>query len=382
MVSKVNKIKINKKFWSTTFTLSGTIIGAGILGLPYIFSKSGFLIGLFWLIFLGFIIIFINLCLGEIGLRTKGKHHLLGYAKKYLGKFGEKTMFFLIFFGIYSGLIAYLIGEGQSLSKLFFGNLNYAIFFALGFWLIMVFLLRKGLKELRKIETWGVLAIILIILGFFIYSFSKIKLTNLLYVNFSNLLLPFGVILFALLGFTSIPELRLEIKGQEKLFKKSIIIGILIPIILYFIFTLGFIGILGLNIPEIATLGSNVFMNLLGIFTMLTSFFVLSFSLKDVLQFDLKFSEKSSFLFVSLIPLLFYLIITLFNLLDFIGVIAIGGAVCGGITSILILIINKKAKKQGNRNPEYKMPLNWFWIIVLSLIFIFGILIVLFELVS
>ncbi len=375
-------LKINKKFWSTCFTLSGAMMGAGILGLPYIFSKSGFLIGLFWLILLGSIIIFVNLCLGEISLRTKGKHHVIGYAKRYLGKFGKRAMLFLIVFGIYSALIAYLIGEGQSLSKLFFGNLNYAIFFAIGFWLIMVFLLGKGLKELRKIETWGVLAIISIILGFFIYFSSKIKLTNLLYVNFSNLLLPFGVILFALMGFTSIPELRLEIKGQEKLFKKSILIGILIPIGLYILFTFAFVGILGLNIPEVATLSSNVFMNLLGIFTMLTSFFVLSFSLKDIFEFDLKFSKKSSFLFVSLIPLLLYLIITLFNLLDFISVIAIGGVVCGGLAGILILIINKRAKKQGNRNPEYKMPLNWFWIIFLSLIFIFGILIELFKLIN
>ena len=30
-----------------------TIIGAGILSLPYLFSKSGFLLGVFWLLLLG-----------------------------------------------------------------------------------------------------------------------------------------------------------------------------------------------------------------------------------------------------------------------------------------------------------------------------------------
>jgi len=54
-------VKFNKKFWATTFTLSGAIIGAGILGLPYVFAKSGFLIGLFWLIILGLVMTFINL---------------------------------------------------------------------------------------------------------------------------------------------------------------------------------------------------------------------------------------------------------------------------------------------------------------------------------
>ncbi|MCH7515924.1 MAG: amino acid permease, partial [Bacteroidetes bacterium] len=46
---------MDKKYWSVVFTLTGTIIGAGILGLPYVFQKSGFLIGTFWLFILGII---------------------------------------------------------------------------------------------------------------------------------------------------------------------------------------------------------------------------------------------------------------------------------------------------------------------------------------
>ena len=115
---------MNKKFWATTFTLTGTIIGAGILGLPYVFAKSGFLAGLFWLIVLGAVMIFVNLALGEITLRTKGAHQLSGYAEKYLGKWGKRAMFFAMIFGIYSALLAYLIGEGESLSKLIPGNIN------------------------------------------------------------------------------------------------------------------------------------------------------------------------------------------------------------------------------------------------------------------
>ena len=85
---------MNKKFWATTFTLTGTIIGAGILGLPYVFSKAGFFIGLLWLIILGMVMMFVNLTLGEITLRTNGRHQLSGYAEKYLGKWGKRIMFF------------------------------------------------------------------------------------------------------------------------------------------------------------------------------------------------------------------------------------------------------------------------------------------------
>jgi hypothetical protein len=41
-ISNKKDIYYTKRFWATTFTLSGTIIGAGILGLPYVFSQSGY----------------------------------------------------------------------------------------------------------------------------------------------------------------------------------------------------------------------------------------------------------------------------------------------------------------------------------------------------
>jgi amino acid transporter len=368
---------LNKKFFATAFTLTGTIIGAGILGLPYVFSKSGFFIGAFWLILLGFVMLFVNLCLGEVSLRTKKIHQLPGYAEKYLGKSGKVIMFFAVIFGIYSALLAYLVGEGQSLSKLFFGTLDYSLYFAFAFWILMTLLLREGLKELKKIEFYGVMVIIGIIFTIFLWFIPEANFSNLNHYDFSNLFFPFGVILFALLGFTSIPELRREIKGDEKLLKKAIILGTLIPVFLYFIFTLIFVGVLGQNIEQVATISFGSFITILGIFTMLTSYFVLSFSLKDIFIYDLK-KKKLSFIFVSLIPFILYLSVTFFDFTDFTRILSVGGVISGGLTGILILLMNINSKKKGNRKSEFSVPINWFVIGILSLIFVFGIVVELF----
>lgn len=362
----------NKKFWATAFTLSGTIIGAGILGLPYVFSKSGFLIGVFWIFVLGLILLLVNLYLGEITLRTKSIHQLPGYAEKYLGKKGKFLMFGAMAFGIYSALLAYLIGEGQSLSQLFFGDFSYSLHFAIGFWFVMTLLLRRGLKELKQIEFWGVLAIIGIILVMFLRFLPGIDSGNLMYNDFSNFFFPFGVVIFALLGFTSIPELRQEIKGQEKLLKRAIFVGALIPVFLYILFSFIFVGTFGKAVEQVATISFGNVIVILGIFTMLTSYFVLSFSLKDIFVYDFK-KKKFVFFFVSLFPLFLYLLVTLFNLANFIKILGIGGVISGGLMGILILLINFKSKKKGNRNPEFSIPINWFVIGVLSLIFILGI---------
>lgn len=365
-------MKFNKKFWATAFTLAGTTIGAGILALPYIFSQSGFFIGVFWLLALGFILLLVNLYLGEITLRTKTIHHLPGYAGKYLGKKGEVLMFITVAFGIYSALLAYLIGEGQSFSTLFFGNLDYSIYFAIGFWFIMTLLLSQGLKELKKIELWGVLAVILIIFVIFFRFIPDVNLNNFVQYDLSNFFLPFGIIMFALLGFTSIPELRREIKGQENLLKKAILVGTLIPVILYIIFTYVFVGVLGKTVEQVATISFGNIIVILGIFTMFTSYFVLSFSLRDIFIFDFK-KKKWSFYFVSLLPLFIYLAVSFFGLADFVKILGIGGVISGGLAGILILLTNFKAKEKGNRNPEFSIPINWLVIGFLSLIFLAGI---------
>lgn len=372
---KMVKKYYTKKFWATAFTLTGGIIGAGILGLPYVFSRSGFLIGFVWLVILGLIMMYINLCIGEISLRTKHNHQLVGYAEKYLGRKAKGIMVFAVAFGIYSALLAYLIGEGQSLSQLFTGGIDKAIYFAVGFWLIMNLALRKGLKELKRIELWGVGAIIFIILLIATWYSPQINIENVQFIDYSNIFLPLGVTLFALLGFTAIPELRMEIRGKEKKLKKAIIIGSLIPIVLYAIFAFVFIGVWGKGISEVATVGLGNLVVFLGIFTMLTSYLILNFSLRDIYYYDLKYSGNRTYLLTTTLPLVLYLIVSYFDLINFVQILGIGGVISGSITGILILLINKKAKKSRGRKPEFEVPINWIWIGLLSLIFILGVVV-------
>ncbi len=361
----------NKKFWTTVFTLSGTIVGAGILGLPYVFSQSGFFIGVFWLIFLGIVMTIINLYFGEITLRTRKLHQLPGYAEKYIGKKGKIFSFIVMIFGIYAALIAYLIGEGQSLSKLFFGNLDYSVYFAVGFWFVMAFILRKSLKGLKKIGSYGVLAVIVIVFLIFLKFVPSVNIENLTYVDKGNFFVPLGVVLFSMLGFTAIPELE-RIQDGKKL-KKAIIFGSLIPAVLYLVFTFVLVGVFGKNVQQIATLSFGNTVTILGIFTMSTAFFILSFALRDVFIFDLR-KRKFVFFWVSLFPLLIYLIVSFFNLANFVSIIGIGGAVSGGLTGILILLMAMKAKEEGDRKPEFSLRLNFIIVGVLSLLFIAGII--------
>lgn len=359
-------------------TLVGTVIGAGFLGIPYVVAKSGFIVGIFYILIIALFMLIFKLYLGEVTLRTKGNHQLTGYAEKYLGKKGKILMSFTIIFGIYSALLAYLIAEGQSLSYIFLGNFKYSLIFSLLFWLVLSYLTFIGLKALKKYEKISMFIILLLfIIILFKYS-GKINAENLSYINKENLFLPFGVILFSFLGFSAIPEVRRILITKEKLMKEVIIVGITIPLIVYLLFTFIIVGVFGTGVNEIATLTLGRFFSLLGVFTMFTAYFVISIAIRDMFRFDLNLGRFKGWILSIIIPLILFLIVFFFKIESFITILGISGIVSGGVTGILILFMNYKAKREGNRKPEYQIKINKLIIFLLSLILILGVLLELF----
>jgi len=118
-VKKYSGFFAQKKQLIATSTLIGTIVGAGMLGIPYVVSQAGLLYGLGLILILGFGFVLLYLMLGEVVLRTKEQHQIAGYAEKYLGPAGKRIMTLITFVSIYGALTAYLIGEGISLHAIF-----------------------------------------------------------------------------------------------------------------------------------------------------------------------------------------------------------------------------------------------------------------------
>jgi len=364
----------NKKFWVATSILIGTCIGAGVLGIPYVAAQAGFFVALAYILLIGGIILLVNLYMGEISLRTKGNHQLIGYTGKYLGKKGKRFMEFATLFGIYAAIVAYMLGIGQSISFLVFGDSSYTTLFGILFGVGMSGLLRRGLKALKKYEKIGVSIVLGLLLLIVILFFNKIEIINIVYFNIGNILLPFGVILFALMSFHAIPEVEIVLGNKEKLMKKVLITGTLVCVIFYILFALVVVGFKGTGTPEIATLALGTIFVFLGIFTMFTSWFALGNALETSFMFDERMKKKKAWIFTSLTPLLIFLFIRFFDFFSFTRILSIGGVVSGGLVAILILLMIKKAKKEGNRKPEYSVPVNWFVIGFLILIFVLGVI--------
>jgi tyrosine-specific transport protein len=363
-------------------TLMGFIIGAGILGIPYVVAKAGFLTGLIDIVLIGIAVLFLNLYTGEIALRTKGSHQLSGYAEAYYGNWGRRIMVFFMIVGLYGALIAYIIKEGQFLSAIlspFFGGspLVYSIIF-FGIFSILVYL---GLGAIEKSELLMVLLLFLIILAISIFCMPHVNLQNLNSFEPTNFLIPYGVILFAFFGMAAIPEVKEEMKNDRKNIKKAIIIGSAIPILLYVLFAFIVVGVSS-NVTDGAILGLSQVLGykmfmlgiIFGILTMATSFIAVALALKESYMFDLKLRKFTSSTLTCFIALAIALIIIMSDIKNaFFIVLDITGAVIGSLTAIFVILIYLKAKKHGQRKPEYSIN-NRFIGFILIIMFILGLL--------
>ncbi len=356
--------------FGAVLTLVGTIIGAGILGIPYVFSRAGFLTGLAVMAFVALFFIYMYLNLGEAILRTKGEHQLPGVTERYFGRKGKSFFFIIMLLSTYGSLVAYLLASGRALQNLFSGFFslsgifNHPVFYSTVFFIVMSLLILKGINAIMNSEFFITGLLLISILFIFIISFSHIEYSNLSMFDASSVFMPYGAIFFAFMGFTTVPEGIRMMHRKRKAVPIVLVISILIPFIAYLLFSLSTVGIMGTETSELGihglenTLGNSMIIigNLFLLFSITTSFLAIGFAQQNVFVLDYGIPKLISW-FISIgVPFLLFLSLT--NIMGFVDVLSISGAIFGGMMAFLILIVSYTAKKKGELEPEYSVPLN------------------------
>lgn len=338
--------------------LVGGAIGAGIFGLPYVFSKSGFGIGLLYLLTLGLLTMLVNLAYGEVVLSTKGTHQFPKYVEKYLGGRWKLLAMIALFVGLYGSLAAYVVEIGNLLHELFYpylggSSLIYSLVFA-GFVSMALLIGLRAVAATEKIMVWVmfILTGLLIVIGL-----PSVETNHLTTIDPTYAFLPFGVVLFALGAASAIPDMKNILVNNKKALFKAILIGSIIPIIVYAIFSFVVIGVTGPNTTESAVIGLGtvlgkpalLFGAIFGIVAMSTSFLMLGMVIKEVFQYDFKVNQYVAWALVMLPPVA----IVAGHWLSFIEILGISGALIGGIDGIIIMHMHRKLPQHRERTPEY-----------------------------
>ncbi len=331
------------------FMITGMTIGAGVLGIPYVVSQVGLLIGLVYIVVLGIVMLSLNLMVGEVAVRTKKSLQTPGFAGKYLGTWAKELLSVTTILSATGALLAYVVGEGQTLAALFGGN---PAWWSVLFWTVGSFFVWRGLDAVKKVDKIFASLVIAIIVGLSFYLLRDFQAENLFYHDYAKIFMPYGVILFALHASPAVAEVHALLPGSQKHFRKALLLGTLIPIVVYMLFALAVVGVSGTGTTGIATLGLGqtygkgilFFANLFAIFAMGTGFLGLGTALRQTLIWDHKISPFLSTMFVIGAPLALFMA----GFRSFVAILDTVGGLFIGVEAVLMVLIYWRAKKMGD----------------------------------
>jgi amino acid permease len=377
-IAKRGIMKTPKAFYEAVATMTGCIVGAGIFGIPYVVARAGFWTGILVIFGIGIATLLIHLLVGEISLRSRTCHQLVGYAGKYLGRPGKYFMMTSMIIGVYGAMIAYTLGVSQSLEMFFVGP---QWLWAIVFYIIMAVILFGGLEMLEESELWmeAVKYIVFIVILFMLFSSSHFSSERLTGFSWNNLFIPYGVILFASLGTAAIPEMREELKKCKLFTKRAIITGSVLSVLSYALFTFAVIGMSGDATTEVATIGlasslvggfGFILLHVFAILAMASSFVALGYALKQTYRVDFKLPHNVSWFLTLVVPA----VLVIVGVQSFVTTLQVAGVFAGGIAGITVVLMHLKAKRVAERKPEYRVRLNWVVYSVLIGLFAAGML--------
>ncbi len=368
------------KYFKGVGMLVGMIFGAGVFALPFSIVKAGVFWGVVHFLAALVLMIFLHFWYGEVAYNTPGKHRFVGYVEKFLGKRAKQLAFLITIFTYYGALLVYGL-----LGGIFLANfiplpsfiLSLAIFAAGG---LLIFL---HFKKIAGLNFFLSLALTGLVIFLFFYALPHIQIGNFSFGDFfrqisgSNWFLPYGIWLFALAGFSVLPEVR-DIacptnggvsNSPLKTFKRVILISLILCAVLYLIFIFTVIGLSGGKTTEdsltglINILGRPGILagSILGFLAVFTSFIALGADFKNVFHYDFRFPEWLAWLSVAIPPIILFLL----GLKNFIGILGVIGAIGLGFFGILIILMARRLPNR--RNDKRFLFLSWlFGILIIA----------------
>ena len=315
----------------------GTLVGAGVLSLPYSASKIGLIPAMGILVGVMLLMLFTALIVLKLSVEMGGAQ-MSTIAQKTLGKAGGWIMFISIMIMGFGAFLAYISGIGTIFTTLFGVN---EIIGAILFWVLASSIVYLGLEASGKTELIMSMVLLVVFISVTGMLIPHARLENALYVDFGGMFSMIGVVIFAFGAHTVIPDVYRGIGSYEKT-KKVIILAFLIPAVIYAVFMVVFLMTFGRNTPEIATQGleaiynewGNIVGNALPLIAITSSYIGLGLAQQSNSKEFLKLKKPSAWLLTVAPPMIIYLL----GVRNFADVLSFAGNT-GDLVAFIILPI-------------------------------------------
>jgi tyrosine-specific transport protein len=315
----------------------GSIIGAGVLGIPYAAAALGLIPSLILSLVVGVVLYSTSIILLRFSAKNDGSQ-IATLATDILGRPGGYLMMGGMMIYIYGAPLAYTSAGGQTLAALTpLGEVPAAIVF----WIAASFFIYQGLEASLKTEFVLVVGIVLLFLLVAITSLPHADFSNATYVDLGPWQAFIGVALFAFVGHAMVPDVYKALGDYEKA-KRSIRLAFGLIFVLYAILTISFVLVFGREVPQIApkafeqlygTAGL-IIGNLLPLITVTTSFIGFGLAQKNNYIDYNGLDSTVAWGLTAIPPLGLYL----FGIRDFVGTLKVAGNVGAVILTLIVPI--------------------------------------------
>lgn len=338
--------------WESTCIITGYGVGGGVMSMPYLAEKNG--------IFLSFAILaaalaasyVLHLMIADLALKSDNGGQIIACISRFLFRGKLKlpltiTFFVLMALILCTNLAAYIAGGSEIMVDLLPISPIAAdlIFYAAAASVVLF-----GLKAVGVSEKIAVTVIFILIGILAVSSFTAIR--NPLPVSGSSLnaaLAFFGMAMFALSAFFSIPQAVEGLGKDRKKIKKAVFFGLFNNFILIIVISVCAL-MASTEITEVAMVGwsrgigawAQIIGGVFTILAMLTTYWSISLALGSIVQEQFGFNTKVCWLLATLPSLC----LALFNLGGFLEFMRMAGGLIAIIVAVMVVPAYKNARAE------------------------------------
>lgn len=341
--------------WEAACIITGYGIGAGVLSMPYMAARNGLILSTLILILSLLASYVLHLMIAEIALKEGNGGQIISCLNRFLFRGKTKQVLTVIFFVLMAvilvtNLAAYISGA----EEIIVGLLPIpSIAAKLLFYAVAASVVLFGLKAVGVSEKIAVTVIFALIAALAVASLLNIR--NPLSLSAGSLndaLAYYGLAMFAMSAFFSVPQAVEGLSGDTKKIRKAVFLGLLNNFILILVISVSSL-LSSTEITELAMVGWSAGIGLWaqligGLFTvlaMLTTYWSLSLALGGIVDDMLHTGTKISWLLATLPSL----ILVLFNAAGFLDLMR----TAGGLIAIIIAVMVVPAYHNARRDvPE------------------------------
>lgn len=355
----------------------GTIIGAGIFGLPAAFAAVGFwqgsaLFGLLALTSTLTHVLFAGLLLSE-----HKRMRLTGLVQRRLDPFFHVVAQITYPLQIFASLFAYIILGGEFISLLARAA---GLSLPLGLWQLFFWIggsatIIFGLKAVAQVNSLATTAKMLAILLAVAVAWPFVDGLYIRFDGWAHWYLPFGIFLYSLSGMSAVGETIDLVKRQKRTAIYAVALGSLLSASLSWLFGVGiFLAARGYPLRTVTDIISvlpstwALLIPFLGLLSVMTAYLTMAEDVKETFDLDYKLNAKQATFIALSIPLM----MLMFFSRDFLGVIGFIGSVFVSINGLMVCAMAFKAFEKVRRASSRLIRL--FTVVMLSAIYLFGLI--------